>query len=89
MGHTALAISAQSALELPHRLQLAVVVVGARPEFGVLNAVEGIKTKRLPELVAAGAGHFLGRFLLEVGEAPLQVLDLGNRHRQQRSRLFL
>jgi hypothetical protein len=54
------------------------VVPGAA--IAIFEAVKGIKAQALPKLVAAGPVDFIHRLLLQVGEAALQILDLGNGH---------
>ena len=70
----------QRVLELAHHLQLPVVVVRAGTAIGILKAVEGIGTNRLPEVVTAGAADLINGLLLEKPKAALQVLDLGDGH---------
>ena len=70
--------SPNNVFQLSHCHQLAVVVDGPGPAVGVFDAVEGVKAQAMPKLVATGAGDLVDGLLLQVGQAPLQVLDLGN-----------
>ena len=76
---------AHDVFELPNGLQLAVVVVRPGTPVGILQAVEGIKAQALPELMAAGPVELIDGFALEIGQAALQVFDLGHRHRRTRA----
>ena len=76
---------AHHVFELSDGLQLAVVVVRTGATVGILQAVESIKPEALPQLMAAGPVELFNGLAFKIGQAALQVLDLGHRHRRTRA----
>jgi hypothetical protein len=70
----------QDILKLTNDLPLPVVVIGAGTTIGIFNAIKGIKTNALPELMTTGSIELGFCFSGEIIEASLKIFDLGDRH---------
>jgi len=70
----------QDILKFTNGLPLPVVVIGAGTAINIFNAIKGIKTNALPELMTTSTIELGFCFSGEIVEPSLKIFDLGDRH---------